>query len=220
MSLERLENMTWVEPFMGSGKVLEKVKDPRIGSDINSELISLFKMIQEGYEPPKIVTESFYNLVKKNPHIYPEHLRGFLSFACSFGGHRWDAFAKNKRNHNFALSGFRSLMKQKPLLKGVKLLSTDYKSLKLTERSLIYCDPPYKNTKGYGFKFDHDDFYQWCINKKNDGHLVFISEYNAPFDLAWSQEVSISFDAKSNKQKKTENLYRVHEKSKFKLITY
>ena len=220
MSLERGENMTWVEPFMGSGKVIEKVKGQRIGSDVNKELIALFKMIQKGYEPPKEVSEDFYYQVRENQDKYPDHLRGFLSFACSFGGVRWQSYAKNKKNDNYALAAYNSLMKQKSKLKGVKLLSCDYKSLIMPENSLIYCDPPYKNTAGYGFGFDHDEFYQWCIDKVKEGHLVFISEYNAPFDLAYSIEVNVSLNPENNKLKKTEKLFRVHKKQEFKLITY
>ena len=112
-------------------------------------------------------------------------------------------------------------MKLKPLLKNIELISCDYKSLTIPSRSLIYCDPPYSNTTGYGFVFNHDLFYQWCRDKVNEGHLVFVSEYNMPsdFKLVWSKEVPVSV-SKNNNQTKIEKLYRLHKKPKFKLITY
>ena len=56
MSAEREEGMTWVEPFMGSGKVISKVSGRRIGADINHEMIALFKAIRGGWKPPTEVT--------------------------------------------------------------------------------------------------------------------------------------------------------------------
>ena len=220
MSAERDLNMTWVEPFVGSAKVIEKVNGKRIGADINQELISLFNMIQNGYKPPRQVSKELYNHIKNNQDQYSDHLKGFVSFACSFGGRRWASYATNKKNQNFALMSYRTLIKQKPFLKGVKFICSDYQSLELPTRSLIYCDPPYKNTAGYGFDFDHEIFYKWCLDRVAEGHLVFISEYNSPFELAWSKEINIYMSRSTNNIKKVEKLYRVHKKQTFKLWSY
>lgn len=219
MSAVRDDDMTWVEPFMGSGKVISKVNNPRIGADINHELISLFKMLQQGYKPPTDVSENLYNEIKNNQDNYPAHLRGFVSFACSFGGRRWGGFAKNERNENYSLQGYNSLMRQKPSMDGVDLYCCDYKDLKIPPKSLIYCDKPYIDTAGYGFEFNHLEFYQWCIDRANDGHLVFISEYQAPFELVWSEEVDVTI-AKDKIIKRTEKLFRVHKEQSFKLRKY
>jgi len=220
MSAERGLNMPWVEPFVGSAKVIEKVNGDRIGADINHELISLFNMIQNGYEPPKEVSKELYSHIKDNQDQYPDHLKGFVSFACSFGGRRWDTYAKNKKGQNFALMSSRTLIKQKPFLKGVKFICSDYQNLKIPNRSLIYCDPPYKDTAGYGFEFDHEVFYKWCLDRVEEGHLVFISEYDSPFELAWSKEVNIYMSSNNNNMIKSEKLYRVHKKQTFKLWSY
>lgn len=219
MSAVRDDDMTWVEPFMGSGKVISRVNNPRIGADVNHELISLFKMLQQGYKPPTDVSEDLYNEIKNNQDSYPAHLRGFVSFACSFAGMRWASYAKDAQNTNYALRGYNALMKQKHLMHGVDLYSCDYKSLKIPPRSLIYCDPPYINTAGYGFDFDHSEFYQWCIARANEGHLVFISEYEAPFEMVWSKEVNVTV-SKDKVIKKTEKLFRVHKEQQFKLRKY
>ena len=48
---------------------------------------------------------------------------------------------------------------------------------------VIYCDPPYINTAGYlSGSFNHDEFYDWCIEKAKQGYKVFISEYDMPSD--------------------------------------
>ena len=56
----------------------------------------------------------------------------------------------------------------------------DYRALNFEQGGIIYCDPPYKNTKGYGREFDFAGFYSWCEHQANP---VFISEYTMPEDL-------------------------------------
>ena len=65
----------------------------------------------------------------------------------------------------------------------------------LPANSLIYCDPPYKGTTRYATgSFDHDKFWQWCRDMSDSGHIVFVSEYNAPddFKCIWSMEGIVS----------------------------
>tara|TARA_R110002020_G_scaffold183213_3_gene379344 strand:+ start:646 stop:1365 length:720 start_codon:yes stop_codon:yes gene_type:complete len=221
MEAERRKDMTWVEPFMGSGKVLFNVKGPRIGNDINHELIALFKAIQDGYEPPISISEEEYNYIKKNQSLFNDPLKGFVSIACAFGGQRWGSYARNKKGDNYALRSSNQLLKHKHKYKGVDLYSCNYKDLSIPSSSLIYCDPPYINTAGYGFEFNHEEFYDWCREKVKEGHLVFISEYQAPkdFECVWSKKVLVSV-AQSKINYKEEKLFRVHKKPKFKLITY
>ena len=55
--------------------------------------------------------------------------------------------------------------------------------MQIPDNSLIYCDPPYEGTTKYKDDFNHKRFWQWCRNKSNEGHIVFVSEYNAPDDF-------------------------------------
>ena len=61
--------------------------------------------------------------------------------------------------------------------------SGDYRKLCFDGPGIIYCDPPYKNTTGYGEDcaepFCHDEFYGWCEAQKLP---VYISEYQMPED--------------------------------------
>ena len=48
---------------------------------------------------------------------------------------------------------------------------------------IIYLDPPYKDTVSYlSGSFNHDEFYDWCIEKAKQGYKIFISEYDMPSD--------------------------------------
>lgn len=53
----------------------------------------------------------------------------------------------------------------------------DYRDVAIPDNSVVYCDPPYKDTKKYTSTFDHDAFYGWCLDNP---HPVFISEYDMP----------------------------------------
>ena len=51
--------------------------------------------------------------------------------------------------------------------------------------SVIYCDPPYKDTGGYQCEINHEAFYKWCLDQD---YPVFISEYNMPDDFICVKE--------------------------------
>jgi|TARA_R100000479_G_scaffold125199_1_gene64906 DNA adenine methylase len=225
MSAEREEGMTWVEPFMGSGKVISQVSGRRIGADINHEMIALFKAIRGGWKPPTEVTREFYNEVVSNQDKYTDHLKAFINIGCSFGALRWGSYANpdpRPGRQSRAKCTHDALIKLKPRISSIELFSCDYKSLHIPPRSLIYCDPPYANTAGYGFKFNHIEFYDWCRERVNEGHYVFVSEYNMPsdFEEVWSREVNVTLNPNNNSLNKVERLYRLHKKPPFSLKMY
>lgn len=94
-------------------------------------------------------------------------------------------------------------------LKNVIFINKDYKNLDIPSNSLIYCDPPYQNTSAYKNveDFNHKEFWQWCRDKVKEGHIVFVSEYNAPEDFycIWEKEIgsSLSANGKSGGRKQS-----------------
>lgn len=48
----------------------------------------------------------------------------------------------------------------------LQITNLDYRDVPIEEDSVIYCDPPYLNTKGYEIDFNHNQFYDWCRNQK------------------------------------------------------
>ena len=96
-------------------------------------------------------------------------------------------------------------------LQGVVLMVKSYRELIIPPEAIIYCDPPYEGTTGYSNKsaFNHSDFWQWCRDKSDEGHTVFISEYNAPDDFicVWSKEHYTRANKDNNKDPRTEKLF-------------
>lgn len=94
-------------------------------------------------------------------------------------------------------------------MQGVTLENLTYQELYLPTKSLIYCDPPYEGTTKYKDKFNHSEFWQWCKDKVEEGHTVFISEYNAPedFECIWSKEIVSSLTKDTGSKKGIEKLF-------------
>lgn len=209
----RPQGVSWCEPFVGGAHVISHVGGVRYANDLDSELISLFQAVARGYEPPKTVSRNEYYKVKSNPQNYEPEYVGFISICCSFGSKKWGGFAQgNGKDRVYYRAGANALRKMAHTLKDIIFSSVDYREMTIPDNSIIYCDPPYKNTASYKCgPFNHDEFYQWCRAMSEKGHKVFISEYQAPDDfiLLWAHEVNMFLNANSNLTNKTECLFLV-----------
>ena len=210
----RKPNQWYVEPFVGGCNIIDKVDGNRVGSDFNEYVISLFKGIQEGFVPPDHVTEIEYKNTQKNRTINP--LTAFIGFGCSYSGKWFGGYARGNTNaghpRNYCLESKKNIMRQKDAIYYVHFLHRHYKNLIIPNNSIIYCDPPYEGTTAYKDKFNHKDFWQWCREKSNEGHKIFISEYNAPedFECVWSKEINSSLTKETGSKKGVEKLFMIN----------
>ena len=216
MLMSRGENRVWVEPFVGGANMIDKVLGNRIGNDNHPYLIALLKKLQGGWIPPTEVTREMYYSVKKTPDNYDPALVGFIGFLCSFGGKWWGGYAKNKKGDNYAARGSRVLVKQSENLKGIEFVHGSYLDMNIPPNSLIYCDPPYAGTTKYSTstEFDHKLFWDWCRQKSKEGHIIFVSEYNAPDDFECLVELEHKTKLDKNSQyKRVERLFKYNDNS-------
>ena len=79
-----------------------------------------------------------------------------------------------------------------------------------TENDIIYCDPPYEGTTKYKDDFNHVVFWQWCRDMASKGHIIFVSEYNAPndFECVWQKEIVSSLTQDTGSKKAVEKLFK------------
>lgn len=187
----------WVELFVGGANIIDKVGGRRIGNDKNEYVIHLLNALKNNWKPPKEVPEEYYNKVKQNRDKYPKELVGYFATQLVFGNVWFGSFRRdNTGKRKYDLEAYNNVVRQQPKLKGIEFISGDYKELLIPEKSLIYCDPPYKGSRPFigENKINHSEFWNFCRQKVNENHIVFISEYKAPedFECIWSKEVVVS----------------------------
>ena len=95
-------------------------------------------------------------------------------------------------------------------LERLEVKQGDYFDVPIEEDSVIYLDPPYANTNGYGAKklsdFDSERLYDWILEQKAP---VYISEYQMPedrFECIWERKVK-SLINQSGPTEATERLF-------------
>ena len=82
----------------------------------------------------------------------------------------------------------------------------DYRNVSIPENSIVYADPPYKNTGQYNIPFDYDAFETWLDEIT---YPVIVSEYTCPrncVEIA-SREKTNHFSAANNSRKTVERLF-------------
>jgi DNA adenine methylase len=213
---DRKQGQWYVEPFVGGANVIDKVDGKRIGADSNEYLIALLVALQDGWLPPTEVSVEQYKHIRDNKGDYPKELVGYVGFPCSYGARFFEGYCRgNKKDgepRDYIMEAWRNVTKQE--LTGIKFIHSSYLQLDIPADSVIYCDPPYAGTKQYRDKFNHDQFWQWCRDKVAEGHQVFVSEYNAPYDFicVWEKTVNSSLTANTGSKKATEKLFTLEQK--------
>ena len=204
----RKPSQVYVEPFVGAGWILTKLEGERIASDSCLDLILLWESLQKGWIPPDTISEAEYQQLKAS--TIPSALRAFAGFGCSFAGKWFGGYARSG-SRNYASNARNSLLKKVQQLNDVRFICTDYASLKPTD-ALIYCDPPYSGTTGYGAteKFDWVRFWG-TVRQWSAANTVIISEYAAPDDFACVLEIPTKTDmriASGDKERRIDRLFQ------------
>ena len=144
-------------------------------------------------------------------------MKSFIGFGMSFGGRYYGAYSDKylgEKKENFCKEMKNSLERIREKIKDVKFENKDYREIN-PKGKLIYCDPPYKETRypikyrrdvKYYDEFDNEEFWkkmrQWSKN-----NVVIISETSAPSDFKciWEKDIGRSA-SKSKNTKRIQNL--------------
>lgn len=105
-----------------------------------------------------------------------------------------------------SLERLQSLEKEAPIV----VSTDDYRNYVYHDGDVVYCDPPYAGTNGYGREFDHEAFWQWCRTRD---FPVYVSEYRAPEDFIsiWCKEKRRLFNDRGLSANAVEHLF-LHKK--------
>lgn len=190
MELSEGRIVPYWEPFLGAGNVLSKIDHgPVWASDYHAGLISIWQGLEAGWRPPKKVTEADYIEAKAGP---PSPDRAFIGFAMSFSGKWWGGYARGAVS---ARGGGKSLLKKYyKIPRPAVFFHADFLTQEPPRpRMLIYCDPPYAGSVPYAGlpAWDSGLFWQRVAVLEEAGHVVIVSEYEAPpgFSCIWEKPV-------------------------------
>lgn len=211
---DRKENQWYVEPFVGGANIIENVDGKCIGNDINHYLIAFWKAIQDSWTLPYITYDEYHH-IKENQNKYAPEIVCHAAINCSYRGKWFGGYAKPTNEGNkvrdYVQEAIRHIEKQRKLLDNVIFINEQYYNINIPTNSIIYCDPPYKNTTKYGKQvFDYNMFYDWCRNMHDLGHNVFISEYSMPndFTCVWTKDIESSMS--HSRFMATEKLFTIY----------
>ena len=213
---------TYIECFVGGANIIDKIKcDKRIGYDRSDTLIALLTQAANNFDD--VMKDGSRELWDKGKAYVkdgrmPEDMTlaeiGAMEFFASFcNGGFPRGYAKNTETRNYYNEAYRNMKEQAPQLAGIEFKCQNYWELdENISGAVIYLDPPYANTKIYGYanqpKMDYNHFWNW-VRKISKRNYVFISEQTAPedFEVIWEQEVTRTTN-KENNFKAVEKLFK------------
>ncbi len=229
---EHLDNdTTFIDAFGGGMNVVSEIDHNRkIAVELNKYVCALWNTIKQNtakgmktceYIPMEMTQDKYLEIKEdylNDSKHFPEYITGYTATALSYGGAWFNGYAKYnpKKNEDHILEAFNGITKQVLNFKeldNTEFVNASYDEIKLPEKAVIYCDPPYQNTKGYENKnFDHNKFWQWCRDRHKQGYKIYVSEYNAPddFKCVWQmvKKDGMGTTKQGNKQKiKIEKLF-------------
>ncbi len=204
---------TYVEPFMGGGSVAAlmapEFKTVHL-SDANESLVMLWQEVLGGWKPPGHITKDQWRALKEDPN--PSGLKALAGFAASFGG-KWFAGYAHSPGRNYVAGSVRELVKHASGFRHATVRHLDYLDAGqfVGPGTVVYCDPPYEGTTGYGAvgSFNSVQFWNTMREWSLSGAKVFVSEYTAPEDFVpvWRLKVQVSLAKDGNTDVGTEQLF-------------
>jgi DNA adenine methylase len=192
---------------------------PGLATDANLALVSLYRAVAAGWDPPATVSEDEYRAARDLPDTHP--LKAFAGFGCSFGGKWFAGYARSKDpTDKRSVLGYakqaRDVVTEDVAMlreRGVELAHCDFLAVEPRPiGAVLYLDPPYDGTTKYSATgaFDRARFLARVAawSRLTD---VFVSEYEMPGRpvLEFAHELQVRGRGRENAQRR-ERLYHYH----------
>jgi len=180
----------YLEPFVGSGACFTELAPlfrTTVAADSHLDLILMWQAIAAGWDPPEHISREVYMELRNSE---PSPLRGFVGFGASFSGKwfggyvdtAWDAHWQ-RFTKPYLAAAKKSVLAAAPTFRtAASIQHTDYRTHYVDPTTIVYCDPPYAGTLGYGGTepFDSAAFWMQAEHWSRSGALVVVSESQAP----------------------------------------
>lgn len=208
----------YFEPFVGGANVIDKIKcERRVGNDKNKPLIALLETARDNFDIiPKDGNKEWFDLARsiytgKSTEKMDDYLIGAIGWLAGYSGKGLvGSYANDSGTRHYYTERYNNLKAQAPNLQGIEFICNDYQKLEIPDNSLIYCDPPYQGTTGYGYawerSFDYDTYWDW-VREKSKNCYVICSEEAFPSDfIIIAMQNKKRTVAQTNRQIKVEKL--------------
>lgn len=177
----------YVEPFMGGGSVAALIAPDfpyAVLADASAPLVALWRSaVMDGWTPPASMSRDEYNALRSSDEATA--LRGWAAYGASYQGKYFAGFNGEATHRNYLAENTRGLARKAAALQDhpcLIIINTDYRFHAVSNQTVVYCDPPYAGTTGYGAAgdFDHAEFWATAQTWAEKGALVLVHEYSAP----------------------------------------
>ncbi len=170
--------LVW-DAFCGglSMSVALRKKGPVWSTDANVALISLYRAVQNGWDPPTELSKETWTAAKALPDSDP--MKAFCGFGCSFGGKWFGGFSAPRRGSGWSAAGQGRVLRRDASPSCIFDL-VDFNAVEPRQTAaILYLDPPYAGVSGYAgvWPFNHELFVERVRGWAKHTH-VFVSEYS------------------------------------------
>ena len=164
------EITTFIDCCCGGANIIKLITcKNKIAIDNNPYLIALLQEMQKNdFNFPDHMTREDWDRCKSGKESR-DWFVGLCSIFCSYFTRGFNAGYCND-NHpggrNYYEGRVTTAKKDLPLIKNINFIYGDFSIINNFSNAVIYCDPPYLNTKQYdGQNFNYESFYKEVISK-------------------------------------------------------
>lgn len=213
---------TYYEPFCGGASVFRQLYESKdisvkqyVLSDINDDLISLYKVIQDNPTALCVHYKTLWNELNKDNNIerkkkYFAYIRDrfnqeknpldfmFIMRTTTNGMPRYNKNGDFNNSFHVTRNGMNPNRLEKiiyewhNILQEIELKTCDYRDITPCKNDFIYLDPPYAGTKGmYYGNIEYDNLWKYLSN----------------IDCAWA----LSFDGIAGTENNTQNIPNIYD---------
>lgn len=181
--------------------------------DINEDVIFLWNYVKnnEIENCPVVSREQYNEFMKNNTRSFEACFSYFYySFMSLYKGSYIEY--KDKNGYSKPTGSFNTIKKNQQFIKIIKDINVkNYKTLDFSNgKNIIYCDPPYENTRRYGKNiFNNSEFWEIVKKWRDQGNYVYVSEKTCPLEnveIIFSKEIQNNISRTKTQQ---ENLYKL-----------
>jgi len=225
MNSPTFDRWHYVEPFCGYCHVLRRVvnKATLAASDCHPLLLRLLGAVQAGAPLPSHITKERYYSLKRSGCDSVE--RAAACFGYSYNGKAWGGYTASYTRPGGSIDDtwatrrrYYQRLRASPGFATATLTQANYRTAiaqsaatATPQTTLVYLDPPYANTAGYGGtpRFDAAALWDTAREWSRRGAVVLVSEYAAPpnFVSVASQSKPSSMAGGHRQAPRTERLY-------------